>query len=132
MKTPLIKIAGFVCLAAFLSGCALMTADVGALYEMEKAHMKTFEKDVPYCYNMTLKAIEKWNASVFQQRRGDYIVAMGLTTLYGSSIDTTEVGIFFTETAPGKTEIKVASLNYSLSEVVARNLFTYIEKGGKE
>ena len=56
---------------------------------------------------------------------------MEFEKVFRSCINTTELGIFFTETEPHKTEVKVTSLNYNLSQFIAPKLFNYIEKDGK-
>jgi len=103
---------------------------VQGLDSIKEAHTKVFDKDISRCYELTAQALKKWNASVFQEYKDGYIVAMELEGVFNSCINTTELGIFFTETEPHKTEVKVTSLNYRLSEFIAPYLFNYIEKAG--
>ena len=131
MKQTFLKIAAAASIAAFLSGCALFSSDINGLYNIKEAHTRVFDKDISECYGLTKKALAGWGAVEFQQRYNDYIVAMEFEHIFKSCINTTEVGIFFTGDAPHKTEVKVTSLNYNLSQVVSRKLFDYIEKGGK-
>ena len=131
MKNIPIKITAIFILIASFTGCALIGSDVRGLRDIKEAHTRVFDKDLPYCYDLTIKALSRWKASAFQRRKNDYIVAMELETVFRSCIDTTELGLFFTETGPNKTEVKVTSLNYNLSEAVAQKLFDYIEKDGK-
>ncbi|MDD5136360.1 MAG: hypothetical protein PHN63_03305 [Candidatus Omnitrophica bacterium] len=131
MKYIIFKICVLFMAAVFLSGCALFLSDVQRLWEIKEAHTKVFDKDVADCYDMTLSALAKWGAIAFQQRQDDYIVGMQFENIFKSCIDTTEVGIFFTQTDPHKTEVKVTSLNYNLSRAISQKLFEYIEKDGK-
>jgi len=121
----------FICIAVSFSGCAIFLADVNGLSKVKPAHTKVFDKDIPSCRELTKQALTKWSAIIFQERRNDYIVAMEFDSVFKNCVNTTELGIFFTEVAPNKTEIKITSLNNSLSEFVAGNLFNYIEKDGK-
>lgn len=130
MKTTLIKIFTISSLAAIFAGCAVFGADVQRLNEIEGAQTKIFDKDISRCYELTAEALKKWNAIKFQESRDGYIVAMELEGVFHSCINTTELGIFFTETEPHKTEVKVASLNQRLSQFIAPELFKYIEKDG--
>ena len=126
----LTRIIAIVFLAASFSGCAVFLADIHGLQKIKPAHVKVFDKDQERCYELTKAALAEWHAVVFQTRKYDYIVAMELDYVFMNCVNTTELGIFFTEKAPGKTEVKVTSLNYQLSEFVADNLFNYIEKNG--
>ena len=131
MKTTFIKFFAISLLTALLAGCAVFGSDVQGLYSIKEAETKVFDKDVSRCYKLTTVALEKWKAIRFQKSKDGYIVAMGLESVFKSCIDTTELGIFFTEIAPHRTEVKVVSLNYSLSQFIAPKLFEYIEKDGK-
>ena len=131
MKTTLIKIFTISLLGALLAGCAVFGSDVQGLSEIKDAHTQVFDKDLSRCYELTAQALKKWNAVIFQEYKDGYIVATELEGVFRSCINTTELGIFFNETAPHKTEVKVTSLNYSLSRFIAPKLFDYIEKDGK-
>ena len=126
----LIKIIVIFAVIAPLSGCALFGSDVQGLSEIKEAYTRTFDKNASTCYELTTKALAKWKTVVFQQNKDDYIVAIEFEKVFRSCINTTELGIFFTETGPNKTEVKVTSLNYNLSQFIAPYLFNYIEKDG--
>ncbi|MFA5143471.1 MAG: hypothetical protein WC522_04815 [Candidatus Omnitrophota bacterium] len=132
MKITLIKVTALFIIAASLAGCALFLADVPALWKIKEARIQVFDKEVADCYDLTINALAEWKAVVFQQRVDDYIVAMRFEDIFKSCVNTTEVGIFFTQTAPHKTEVKVTSLNYNLSQAVSLKLFDYIARDGKE
>jgi len=130
MKACLLKVIVIGCAAASLAGCAVIFADVGALRNIKAAHAKVFDKDLASCYDLTTAAFPRWQAIIFQKRYGDYIVGMEFDNFFRNCVDTTEVGIFFTAVASDKTEVKVTSPDYRLSEFVSRKLFEYIEKDG--
>ena len=130
MKTTLIKIFAISSLGALLAGCAVFGSDVQGLYNVKEAHAKVFDKDVSRCYKLTTQALKKWGAVRFQKSKDDYIIAMEFEKVFKGCINTTEVGIFFTQAEPHKTEVKIASLNYNLSQFIAPKLFGYIEKDG--
>ena len=131
MKTALVKIFTIASIAALLAGCAVFGSDVQGLDNIKEAHKKVFGKDISRCYKLTTVALKKWHAVRFQKYKDGYIVAMEFEKVFRSCINTTEVGIFFTETEPHKTEVKVTSLDYNLSRFIAPRLFDYIEKDGK-
>ena len=131
MKTALVKIFVISSLAALLTGCAVFGSDVQGLSDIKEAHTKVFDKDIHSCYDLASKALKKWEAVIFQQRKDDYIVAMEFEKVFRSCINTTGLGIFFTQTGPHTTEVKVQSLNYNLSQFISQHLFNYIEKDGK-
>ncbi len=128
--TKLISIIACLAVIVSFSGCAILGSDVRGLRDIKEAHAKVFDKDIAQCYDLTLKALSKWKASVFQERKRDYIVAMEFESVFNSCINTMELGIFFTETAPHRTEVKVTSLSSNLSGFIAPSLFAYIEKDG--
>jgi hypothetical protein len=125
------KITAVSMLVLSFSGCAIFASDVNGLWQIEKAHIKIFDKDISSCYALTTEALAQWNAVAYQKEKNNYIVAMEFDSIFVGTTDTTEVGIFFTQIAPQKTEVKITSLNYSLSEFVGRHLFDYIEKDGQ-
>lgn len=112
----------------FLSGCTMLGASVATLRNQDVKYSKVIEKDVSVCYEKTLEALEKWNASVYDKRDNEYIIAMKCGDMFKACIDTTELAIFFEEAGPGKTEVTVTSLNYNLSQAVSEKLFQYLEK----
>ena len=131
MKTTLLKIFAIASIAALLAGCAILGYDVQGFRDIKEAHVKVFDKDIHSCYGLAAQALKKWGVTIFQQRKDDYIVAMEFEKVFRSCIDTTGLGIFFTQAGPNKTEVKVTSLNYSLSQFMSQQLFNYIEKDGK-
>ena len=130
MKTVLMKIFIIALLIAPFTGCAILGSDVQAMRNIKVAHVRSFDKSLSACYELTAKALTKWGAVIAQSHRNDYIVAMEFEKVFRPCINTTELGIFFTETGPDKTEMKVTSANYNLSEFIAPYLFNYIAKDG--
>lgn len=133
MKQAAIKVLTLAVLVAFLPGCAvLFGADVKGLSEIKEAHVKVFDKDVPSCYERTRFILTRWGAVAYDKVRNEYIVAMELEKVFPSCINTTELGIFFNEIEPNKTEVRVTSLNYNLSKAASRKLFYYLEHEDKK
>jgi hypothetical protein len=120
-----------------VSGCTMknfnhycrvaLGTSTSALENEKVRYSKIFDKDIAYCYKETLEALKKWGAVVFLQRDKDCIIAVKLDRIFNSCIDTTEVGIFFKEIGPDKTQVDVTSLNYQLGQFVSENLFKFIE-----
>ena len=131
MKTALVKIFAISSLTVLFAGCAVFGSDVQGLSDIKEAHTKVFDKDITRCYELTAQAMKKWDAVIFQEYKDGYIVAIEFEKVFRSCINTTEVGIFFNQTAVAKTEVKVTSLDYNLSQFIAPKLFDYIEKDGK-
>jgi hypothetical protein len=109
-----------------VSGCAMLGITQWQLQHTGAKYSRTFEKDAQYCYRTTKDALAKWNASVWYEQEGRYIVAIEFNGIYKNCIDTTELGIFFKKEGPQKTQVEVASLNGNLSQYVSERLFRYI------
>lgn len=126
------KFIAVMAMITLLPGCAvLFGSDVQGLSEVREEHVKVFDKDAAYCYERTRFLLTKWGAVAYDRIRNEYIVAMELEKIFPSCINTTELGIFFTEVGPHRTEVKVTSLNYNLSQYVAKRLFADLEKDAR-
>jgi len=121
-----LKLAMIVVVAASVSGCAMMGITQWQLQHEKVKYSKSFEKDVQYCYRTTKDALDKWNASVWYEQENCYIIAIKFNKIYKNCIDTTELGIFFKEEGPQKTQVEVSSMNHHLSQFVSEKLFRYI------
>lgn len=130
MKRPLLKILTIFLLAAALSGCTALTI-VGvsrqALQKEKIKFSKTFDKDISYCYENTLKILDSWEVTIYEKKDRRYILALRFDAVFANCIDTTEAGIFFKEPAPNKTEIEVSSFNHNLSWLIGEKLSEYLE-----
>lgn len=92
--------------------------------EQGKVYTENVNKDLASCYEQTLNVLAKMKARVYRgSLKQRFIVAKQFRASFKWSTDSTEVAIFFTELAPDKTKVEVASLNYSLAEFVASKLF---------
>jgi hypothetical protein len=118
----MIVIVSFIC----ISGCAMLGITQWQLQHEKVKYSKSFEKDAQYCYQATKDALAKWNALVWYEQEGAYIIAMNFDKIYKNCIDTTELGIFFKEEALKKTQVEVSSMNHHLSQYVSEKLFRYI------
>jgi hypothetical protein len=115
-----------------LSGCAILGFPNLAPQSGDGYSSKVFDKDVSYCYENTLGALKKWNASVQWEQKDKYIVGEDFCGVFVGCVDTTQVTFFFKEVENGKTEIGVSSLNSHLSKFLAENLFYYLQNPGAE
>src|SRR3989338_136494 len=97
-----------------LSGCAIWnySTSIRSLQKSKVKYSKIFEKDASYCYEKSLETLDKWGAVVYQKSAGRYIAAWGFNNIYNNCINTTELGIFFNEPEPNKTQVEVSSLNH--------------------
>lgn len=112
----------------FMVSCSLLEAlrllggGTKLFKEQGKVYSKTFNKDFFSSYQQILKVLEKMGAFVYRgSRKEHFIVAINFHKSFERSIDTTQVAIFFKELESGKTQVEVASLNYSLAKFVAPN-----------
>lgn len=93
-----------------------------------KVYTRTFDKDFFTTYNQTLEILGNLGATFYRgSRREGFIIMTNFNTVFVQCNDSTEVAVFFTEVEKGKTRVEVSSLNYSLSEFVARELFKGLE-----
>ena len=131
-----LKLIAVIVVAASVSGCAILGITQWQLQHEKVKFSKSFEKDVRYCYQTTKDALAKWNAYVWYEQEGCYIIAIKFDKIYKNCIDTTELGIFFKEEGPQKTGVEVSSPNHNLSQFVSEKLFQYIrnpqEDSGKQ
>ena len=121
-----LKLVVIVVVAASVSGCAMLGITQSQLQHEKVKYSRAFDKDVQYCYQATKDALVKWDASVWYEQAGCYIIAIKFNKIYKNCIDTTELGIFFKEEGPQKTQVEVSSMNHPLSQYVSEKLFSYI------
>ena len=130
MKRVQLKILMIFLLAASLSGCTALTVFGVSRQALQKEgikYSKTFDKDISYCYENTLKTLASWGVTIYEKKARRYILALRFDTVFANCIDTTEIGIFFKELEPNKTKIEVSSFNHNLSNLVGEKLSEYLE-----
>lgn len=129
-------IALLICLM-LLSGCSPIEAyrqivgtSTQRLEVCEPRFGQSFSKDYSSIYDLTIKFLkEKMKSEIFMKDFvGARIIAIGFTSVFISCLDTTEVGVFFSEPSPGSTSVEVASLNSALAKYVANELFKYLNQ----
>jgi len=115
----------------FLSGCAVVDGGVEAgktlwgssTRALEKARADAITKTYDKNYWDVLKAtvdFAKKNYVIFKKDEiKGYMVVMGVH----GSVNTTEVGIFFVETAENQTRIEISSLSTNAKRLVSKALF---------
>ena len=95
---------------------------------LEKARVngivKIYDQPVPRCYNEALKAAADSEFKIFiHDKSKATIVVMGIK----GSVNTTQVGIFFSEMADNKTKIYVSSLSSNAKRIVAEKIFSKLD-----
>ena len=95
---------------------------------LEKARVngivKIYDQPIPRCYDESLKAAADAEYKIFiDDRSKATIVVMGIK----GSVNTTEVGIFFSEMADNKTKIYVSSLSSNAKRIVAQKIFSKLD-----
>lgn len=79
--------------------------------------VKVFNDDARTCYDKTLALLKKMpNISVYAET-GDMIA------VYWKRINTTPVGVYFTQVDASRTKVEVASPSTTGKEWVAKNIF---------
>ena len=92
--------------------------------EQGKVYSKVFDTDFFSCYAQITQRLKEMGASPYRgSRKKGFLVAANFTKVFPQCSESTEVAIFFTELESLKTQVEVASLNYSLAEFIALELF---------
>jgi len=79
--------------------------------------------DFSVCYQTVKQELKRIEACIYAEDSQKDLIA-----LYVSELDTTPVGIFFTEKEPQQTEIEVSSPSTCAREYIAAKLFPCLEK----
>lgn len=127
----------FVCASVLvISGCSpqetarILGVGVSRFKQAGKTHSTVIDKDLFSIFNKTVEIFNSMGATVYRQSvRGGYIIASNFSESYeGRCIPSTEVAVFFREVELTKTQVEVSSLNFSLSEFVAQQLFAQLQQ----
>lgn len=119
----------FLALFFALTGCASTKSFVKGflgISSVDSLHNRTQGRfsskyDLAYgdCYGKVLKIIRNMNARVFVEKKKSHCIgASNFDTAFLNCLDATEVGIFFVETSPTRTQADVVSKNSRLSKFV--------------
>lgn len=97
--------------------------------EKGKIYAQTFDTDLPFCYAEIIQKLKAMEVSSYRgsQREG-FLVIKNFVKIFPQCSASTEVAIFFTQLESFKTQVEIASLNYSLAEFIASELFNDLEK----
>ena len=117
-------------LILFFSGGCAQTMEVSktlwgsSTRALEEARVngltKTYHCSSQSCFEASLNVVQEKEYTVFvKDELKRLLVVMGVP----GCVDTTEVGIFFTETNDKQTKIYVSSLSSNAKRIVAKNLF---------
>ena len=90
-----------------------------------KGIVKAYDCSVSRCYDEVLKAVEEQEYKIFINNKPKAtIVVMGIP----GSVDTTEVGIFFSDISDTQTKIYVSSLSSNAKRTVAQKIFPDLDE----
>jgi len=117
-----------------LNGCARLTepfkilwgSSMKALEEARpNASVSTFQCREEECFRQVLSIAKENHLTVFtSDPKKPLIVLMGFT----GSINTTEVGVFFSEIEPNKTKVEIVSLSPTAQEIATKLLTGQLKK----
>ncbi len=98
--------------------------------EKGKINLEEIEADISTCYKETFEVLQEMGAKPYRGNVGrKFIVAFGFHKSYGRKcINTTEVAFFFRELEENKTQVEISSLNYGLSDFIAKKIFSKLKK----
>ena len=118
-----------------LSGCALMSEKIKRMEGVSiapledargKAAVKTIGYDYFSCYTKSLDILKKAGAYVYAKDLKKHLIA-----IYVSELDTTPVGLFFTEKGKDSTQLEIASPSGYARDLISKKVFTELEKQAK-
>ena len=92
--------------------------------EQGKIYSKTFDMNLPSCYEQITRELRKMEVSFSRggQKEG-FLITNNFTKVFPQCNTSTAVAIFFTELSKSKVQVEVSSLNYSLAEFIATEFF---------
>lgn len=95
---------------------AVSTAELEDL--RKNALVKVFDEDYPSCYERIKGIIKKMpDTSIYAEKKG-------MIAVYCLSLNSTPVGIFFTEVEPSRTKVELSSASTPAKNWVASNVFS--------
>ncbi len=87
--------------------------------------IKTYDAPLSRCYDEALMAAQEAEYEVFiQNKPRATIVVMGIK----GSVNTTEVGIFFSEISDTQTKVYISSLSSNAKRTVAQNILPKLDE----
>lgn len=125
MKLIFIFVSCFLFLACSpLEVVRLFGAGTKPFKERGKVYTKVVNQDFVSAYDEVIKLFGQLKANFYRgSRREGFVVFTNLKVSFPQASESTELAVFLREAGPEKTRIEVSSLNYSLSEFVAKELF---------
>jgi len=119
-----------VILALFFLACSplevvrLFGAGTKPFKEKGKTYRKLIDKNFVLAYDEVIDYFGQLKANFYRgSRKEGFVIFTNLIVSFPQASESTEVVVFLTESGPKNTQIEVSSLNYSLSEFVAKGLF---------
>lgn len=129
----MLRYISLVVIACLLAGCApgmefskkMWGSSTRSLEEARvNAIVHVYNASVERCYEEALKAAEEAEYYVFIQNKAKATIV--LMKIKGS-VDTTRVGIFFSEVADNQTKVFVSSLSSNAKRIVAEQIFSRMD-----
>ena len=94
-----------------------------------KVHIKAVNKDFSSAYTEVVSIFGQMKANLYRgSRRDGFIIFTNLSIAFPQASESTEVAVFLRECGPEDTRVGVSSLNHSLSDFVAEELFRKLEQ----
>ena len=120
-----IFIFSFFCLACSpFEVVRLFGAGTRPFKEKGKIYTKTINKSFFESYDSVVDSFGQMQANFYRgSRRDGFIIFTNFNLSFPQANESTEVAVFLRELGPENTQIEVSSLNHSLSEFVAKELF---------
>lgn len=120
-----IFIFSFLCLACSpLEVVRLFGMGTRPFKEKGKIYTKTINKSFFESYDAVVDSFGQMQANLYRgSRREGFIIFINLNVSFPQANESTEVAVFLRESGPENTQIQVSSLNHSLSDFVAKELF---------
>ncbi len=93
-----------------------------------KVYTKIIHKDPATAYEQVLTIMGDLGANFYRgSPRKKFLIMTNFKPVFRQCSESTEVAVFFTEVKEKETKVEVSSLNHSLSEFVALELFKGLE-----
>lgn len=123
-----------VTIVTLLYGCAQTTEFSKTIWgsstrALEQARVnalvRIYDRPLARCYDEVIKAAEELKFKIFiKSKPKATIVLMGIK----GAVDTTEVGVFFSEVSDNQTKIYISSLSSNAKRIVAAHIFGHLDE----
>ena len=92
-------------------------------------YIETFDYPYPICFEKVIDTLKELGVPVrYKSMRKRMILAWYFNKIYGRTIDTTKVGIYFKKITSEKTQVDVACGNYGLAKFASEKIFQELQQ----